>query len=280
MAVKQSEVWGRILDQPFKDSSYTLELESGISEIKFQEGAAVVNVYTYDTTGTVTDHDDTKTYAELLAKIKNVNSSVNTYKLDQKKDFGQFLPEGVAKTNSAIKSGMKLISAIVSEQLLPIVDAYRLSILAATAVATGQVIAPTPNEGLKNIGELANKLFDAHLFKEGQVICYITPASALEIQTKVMAMLGTSGGEKSLRTGDIGYLHGVKLKRTPTQYFPTKVSAIMVNPGVVAAPRFIANTRVDNNPAGVFGLLAIGLFYYTCVVSKPREKGVAIIKSA
>lgn len=277
MAFKASEAWAKIADQPFHKDSFTSDLEAGKQIITFPDGTATVNIYTHDTTNTVRDHDETATYVQNLGKIKNTVISNNSYTLDQKKEFSELLPEMVIQTNTGIKEGAKLVHNIVKEQLVPLVDAYRLGVLAAIATTAGMTIAPTAN-GLKDIGTLIAKVANAELLGDHPVL-YVGYDSAMELQTGNLIQPFTAGLEKSLRTGDLGMLLGAKVKAIPATLLPSKVKAILVNPDVVSTPRKIAKTNVDKNPTGVFGQLYYGLFLYTCAISKVNQKGVAIIKT-
>lgn len=276
MAIASSDIFAPVIDQPFEDDSYTKELEGNNKEIAFKKGSKTVKVYTVDTSNSVTDHDNTKTFSQQLAKITNANATLNTYTLDQAVDIGQFLDKTIITTNSAIKDAGKVLHAIVTEQLVPKIDGYRLGILAGVAATNNQKVTASA-DGYKDVLTARAFLINSRLFKN--VIMYVNTTTADSIRLSDHFKPYTGGLEKTLRNGDIGMLAGMKVKEVPTDIMPTGVGAIIVNPAVVSAPRFLDDSKVGEAPAA-FGQLLLGLYMYTCVVSSAKKKGVATIGAA
>lgn len=273
MAIEASTIFAPVIDQPFDDDSYTKELEGNNKEIKFERGSKTVKVRTVATAGAVTNHNATQTFSQQIATIQNVDSTTHTYTLDQAKDIKQFLDRTVAATNNSITEGGKVLHAIVTEQLVPLVDAYRLAVLAGIAYSTGQTVSAT-SDGYSDWLKARAFLVNARLFKNA--IGYINTTTADSVRESGKLDPSTEGLEKSLRTGDIGMLAKVKAKEVPADILPTNVGGIIVNPAVVSAPRFLDDSKIGES-AAAFGQLLLGLYMYTCVVSVPKQKGVAII---
>lgn len=276
MAIPVSEVYAPVIDQPFDDSSFTKELEGNNKEIKFEKGSKTVKVRTVTTAGAVTNHDATQTFSTQIAGITNVDATLNTYTLDQQKDIKQFLDRTVAVTNNSITEGGKVLHAIVAEQLVPMIDAYRLAVLAGIAVTTGQTFVATTN-GFADMLKLRAYLVNARLFKNAIVYMGTTATTAIMESSKFQPF--TAGMEKSIRTGDIGTFLGMKVKEVPSDILPANTVSVLVNPDIVAAPRFLDDSKVGES-AAAFGQLLLCLYMYTCVVSVPRQKGVASITTA
>jgi len=273
MAITASEIYSPVIDQPFDDESFTKELEGNSKEIKFEKGSKTVKVRTVVTAGAVTTHDASQTFSAQIAGIVNVDSTINTYTLDQQKDIKQFLDRTVIATNNSITEGGKVLHAIVAEQLVPLIDAYRLGILAAIAVVTNQDHVATV-DGYSDWLTARAHLVNARLFKD--VIGYVGTTTANLIRNSGKMDPFTPGLEKSLRSGDLGMLAGVKVKEVPADILPANTLAVLVNPHVVSAPRFLDDSKVGES-AAAFGSLLLCLYMYTCVVSTPKRKGVATI---
>lgn len=276
MAVTASEIYSPVIDQPFDDESFTKELEGNNKEIKFEKGSKTVHVRTVVTAGAVTDHDATETFSTQIAGITNVDSTMQTYTLDQQKDIKQFLDRTVIATNNSITEGGKVLHAIVAEQLVPLIDAYRLAVLAGIATTTGQTVTASA-DGYNDWLAARAYLVNARLFKKA--IGYIDTTAANSVRQSGKLNPFTGGLEKTLRTGDIGMLAGVKAKEVPADILPTNVVGIIVNPEIVSAPRFLDDSKVGES-AAAFGSLLLCLYMYTCVVSTPKQKGVATIVTA
>lgn len=276
MAITASEIYSPVIDQPFDDESYTKELEGNNDTIKFEKGSKTVKVRTVVTAGAVTNHDATQTFSAQIAGITNVDSTMATYTLDQQKDIKQFLDRTVAVTNNSITEGGKVLSAIVSEQLVPLIDAYRLAVLAAIAVVTGQDVTATA-DGYNDVLKARGFVINARQGKK--MLGYVNTTTADSIRNSGKLDPFTPGLEKSLRTGDIGMLAGVKVKEVPADIMPANTGMIIVNPDIVSAPRFLDDSKVGES-AAAFGQLLLCLYMYTCVVSTPRRKGIATIVTA
>ena len=275
MAITASEIYSPVIDQPFDDESFTKELEGNSKDIKFEKGSKTVKVRTVVTAGAVTTHDATQTFSTQIAGITNVDSTINTYTLDQQKDIKQFLDRTVIATNNSITEGGKVLHAIVAEQLVPLIDAYRLAVLAAIAVVTTQKFVATA-DGFADLLKLRAFLVNARMFKDA--IVYVGTTTASSIMTSAKFMPFTPGMEKSIRSGDIGMFLGMKVKEVPSDLLPASTLAVAVNPNIVSAPRFLDDSKVGES-AAAFGSLLLCLYMYTCVVSTPKRKGVATITS-
>jgi hypothetical protein len=276
MAITASEIFSPVIDQPFDEESYTKELEGNNKEIKFQKGSKTVKVRTVVTAGAVTDHDATETFSQQIAGIVNVDATINTYTLDQQKDIKQFLDRTVVATNNSITEGGKVLHAIVAEQLVPLIDAYRIGVLAGIATTTGQIVTAT-SDGYADVLKARAFLINARLGKN--MLGYVNTTTADSIRLSDHFVPYTAGLEKTLRSGDIGELSNIRVKEVPADLLPSNVGMVVVNPAVVSAPRFLDDSKVGES-AAAFGSLLLCLYMYTCVVSKPKQKGVSIIATA
>lgn len=276
MAITASEVYSPVIDQPFDNESFTKELEGNNKEIKFEKGSKTVKVRTVRTAGAVTNHDATETFSTQIAGITNVDSTIATYTLDQAKDIKQFLDRTVIATNNSITEGGKVLSAIVAEQLVPLVDAYRLSVLTGVAVANSQKRIATA-DGYADVLAARAWLVNARLGKKMIGFTNTTTADAIRLSDHFVPY--TAGLEKTLRTGDVGMVAGISVREVPADLLPAKTGMVIVNPDVVSAPRFLDDSKVGESSAA-FGSLLLCLYMYTCVVSTPKQKGVAVIGTA
>lgn len=276
MAITATDIFSPVIDQPFDDESFTKELEGNNKEIKFEKGSKTVKVRTVVTAGAVTTHDASQTFSTQIAGIVNVDSTINTYTLDQQKDIKQFLDRTVAVTNNSITEGGKVLHAIVAEQMVPLIDAYRLGILAGIAVTTSQTFVKTA-DGFADMLKLRAYIVNARLFKN--VIVYMGTTTTTNIMQSSKFQPFTKGMEDSIRTGDVGMFLGMKVKEVPADILPANTLAIAVNPAVVVAPRFLDDSKVGES-AAAFGQLLLCLYMYTCVVSTPKRKGVASITNS
>ena len=145
--------------------------------------------------------------------------------------------------------------------------------LAGVAYSTSQTVSATA-DGYADWLKARAFLVNARLFNNA--IGYVNTTTADSIRLSDHFVPYTSGLENSLRSGDIGMLSSVKVKEVPADLLPTNVGAVIVNPAVVSAPRFLDNAKVGESSLA-FGSVLLGLYMYTCVVSTPKRKGVSII---
>lgn len=273
--ITTEEFYQKIVENAFDKTSYTQELEGNGGKVTFVKGSKVVKVQVIETEGAVTDHDPTNTLAQNISKVKNSSTRVNSYTMDQMKDIMQFIDKTYLEmTNSAITAS-SILDAIYCEQIVPMIDAYRLGVLATIATTHSQVVEATTN-GMKDLHNARKFLVNARL--NSNMIGFVSTDTAGSIFMSGAIPPSTTGLEQSLRKGDIGMLLGIKIKEVPVDILPTKVGAVIVNSSIVSSPRFIDDYGVSKAPVA-FGDLALGLYVYTCVIAEKQQKGVAIIKS-
>lgn len=276
MALALAEAYSPVVDQPFNTESFTKELE-GNGKIDWSRGKKTVYVTTIDTTGTVVAHDRTATYAQKIAAIKNTNSTKKAYTLTQEFDIRQHIDKVDLAQNGAITAGGIVLKAITVEQLIPQIDAYRLSVLSGVAAATGQEITATA-DGYADLLKADAFLVNARLDSTKKLL-YVNSTTADTIRLSDHFVPHTQGLEKSMRTGVIGKVNGATVKVVPADLLATNVGGILVNPEVVSAPRFLDDAKVTT-PSADFGALIIGLYVYDCFVLEAKNKGVSVIKTA
>lgn len=270
-------VFSPVVDQAHEEKSFTTELESNSRNINWSRGKKQVTVTTILTNGSIVAHDKTKTYLQKLNDIKNAESETNTYTLTQEFDIKKFIDAVSMEQNTAITAGGVVLKAIVAEQLVPKIDAYRLGVLAATATATGQIVTATANgyaDILKADAFLVNGRIDSP-----KKLWYVNTNTANSIRLSDHFVPHTSGMESSLRTGVIGKISNATVKVVPADLIATGFAGILVNPEVVSAPRFLDKAKITEANTD-FGALIIGLYVYDCFVMKAKNKGVAAIKTA
>ena len=270
------EAYSPVVDQPFNEKSFTKELE-GHGELDWAPGKKTVTVTTITTEGALNQHSTTKTYLEKLSDIKNTESTKNSYTLSQEYEIKQYIDKVLLKTNTAITAGGIVLKAIVVEQLTPQIDAYRLAALAAVATANSQVVTAT-TDGYADILKADAFLVNARLDSQKKLL-YINPTTANSIRLSEHFIPYTESAEQKLATGVIGKINGATIKVVPADLLPATFGAILVNPEVVSAPRFLDDAKVTESSVD-FGALIIGLYVYDLFVMNAKRKGVAAIKTA
>ena len=167
--------------------------------------------------------------------------------------------------------------AEMEEQVIPMIDANRLSKAAIGAAAASQYYAPTANDGYGDVLKMSAALDEAKAPIAGRVL-WVTPQFYNAIKKQITTNVEASGyNDKLLGRGLVGELDGVPVVKVPTSYFPANTSAIMIHRDALLGAKQIMNTRIITDSELVDGTILLGRFIFDAFVLNGKKKAVAAI---
>ena len=167
--------------------------------------------------------------------------------------------------------------AEMEEQVIPMIDANRLSKAAIGAAAASQYYAPTANDGYGDVLKMSAALDEAKAPIAGRVL-WVTPTFYNAIKKQITTNVEASGyNDKLLGRGFVGELDGVPVVKVPTSYFPSNTSAIMIHRDALLGAKQIMNTRIITDSELVDGTILLGRFIFDAFVLNGKRKAVAAI---
>ena len=260
------------LDQVFTAGSYT---DRYVNRKYNFDGVKTVNVYTVTT---VAPSDYNRNYTgDRFGGNNELEDIVTSYQLNNDKSFKIVIDRGNYEQGALAKKAGEVMRAEMEEQVIPMIDANRLSKAAIGAAAASQYYAPTANDGYGDVLKMSAALDEAKAPIAGRVL-WVTPTFYNAIKKQITTNVEASGyNDKLLGRGLVGELDGVPVVKVPTSYFPSNTSAIMIHRDALLGAKQIMNTRIITDSELVDGTILLGRFIFDAFVLNGKRKAVAAI---
>ena len=186
MAVNLASKYSSQLDQVFTAGSYT---DRYINRKYNFDGVKTVNVYTV-TTVAPSDYSRANT-GDRFGGNNELQDIVTSYQLANDKSFKIVIDRGNYEQGALAKKAGEVMRAEMEEQVIPMIDANRLSKAAIGAAAASQYYAPTANDGYGDVLKMSAALDEAKAPIAGRVL-WVTPTfyNAIKKQIHRDALLG------------------------------------------------------------------------------------------
>ena len=272
MGVNLASKYSSQLDQVFTAGSYT---DRYVNRKYNFDGVKTVNVYTV-TTVAPSDYNRENT-GDRFGGNNELQDVVTSYQLTNDKSFKLVIDRGNYEQGALAKKAGEVMRAEMEEQVIPMIDANRLSKAAIGAAAASQYYAPTANDGYGDVLKMSAALDEAKAPISGRVL-WVTPAFYNAIKKQITTNVEASGyNDKLIGRGFVGELDGVPVVKVPTSYFPSNTSAIMVHRDALLGAKQIMNTRIITDSELVDGTILLGRFIFDSFVLNGKKKAVAAI---
>lgn len=275
MAVNYAESYAQIIDEKMRDGSLT---DTAVNHDYKFDGVNKVSVYSVPTVP-LNDYNMAAASNRYGTPVE-LGSDIQVLELTQDKSFTFSIDR---RNNTDTMMQMSAASALarqMEEVIIPTVDRYRLSVLAASAL-TDQVKEETITNSNAYTAFLAGSmlLFDKHVPSNGR-IAFVTPSYYMAIK---LDKNFTQSGDKAFdiaTTGVVGTIDKTAIIVAPTDYFPNKLNFIITHPMAMTAPTKIADYKQHENPQGINGWLVEGRIYFDAFVLNNKKGAIYISKQS
>ena len=272
MGVNLASKYSSQLDQVFTAGSYT---DRWVNKKYNFDGVKTVNVYTV-TTVQPTNYSRSNT-GDRFGGNNELQDIVTSYQLGNDKSFKIVIDRGNYEQGALAKKAGEVMRAEMEEQVIPMIDANRLSKAAIGAAAASQYYAPTANDAYGDVLKMSADLDEAKAPIAGRVL-WVTPGFYNAIKKQITTNVEASGyNDKLLGRGFVGDLDGTPVVKVPTSYFPSNTSAIMIHRDALLGAKQIMNTRIVTDSELVDGTILLGRFIFDSFVLNGKKKAVAAI---
>lgn len=273
MAFEVSTVYSSALDQKFSLDTQTSDL-NGDGGYTFTD-AQSIKVTTLTTEDFVA-YSRTQTVASALSDISLVANTTSTYTISQyKKNLKHF--DMWDEMENPATTVAKFELAVTEERYTPMIDKYRLAVLAAAVTSNIQKITATTAGYTDTLG-MSAYLTNAQAPRDGRVI-YGNTKFETSIKLDPHFVPYTSEQLAAVKDGSIGYLDKAKVVIVPDTYMPATFNAIMVHKDAVFGPRGIKKS-VIKDVAGKPGKNVEIYARYDLFVRAQRTNAIAAITTA
>lgn len=267
MTVNLAEKYSTKIDEKFKLSAVTTPAVNNDYDFV---GVKTVKVYSIPT---VAMGDYTRTGANRYGSPKELDDTVQELTLTRDRAFTFTIDKGNLVDQMMIKEAGKALARQIDEQVIPEIDIYRISKIAASAGSSSTPAAITEQNAYTAFLDGQVALTDAKAPLAGR-IAYVTPAFYKAIKLDATFVKASDIAQDMLVKGQVGMVDGVSIIVVPTTYMPTNTDFIITHPVACCAPIKLTEYKVHDNPPGINGVLVEGRIYYDAFVLTNKAKAI------
>lgn len=259
------------IDERFYTESVTQPIINNGIKLTF-EGVNSVTIYDVDV---VAEVDYVRSGHNRFGPLVELGTGVQTFVLSQDKAFTFSVDRGNLEDSMLVQEADRAVKRQVREVSIPTTDIYRLSILAAYAVANSQgtTAAVTNSNAYASLLAQQQVLDDAEVPAEGRY-AYVTSTFYNLLKRDQEFVKDCDTSVKDLKRGILGEIDGLTIVKAPASYYVANFAFMIVHKKVLVAPTKFNMIRILDEVQGIDGKVAEGRRYYDAFI--PRNKGKAI----
>ena len=239
-------------------------------------GVKTVNVYSVPTAPM---NDYQREGASRYGTPSELENSVQEMTLNQDRGFTFTIDRGNYNDTQMANSAGAALQRQIDEVIIPEIDVYRLSVMAAKEGISSATKAITKDNAyeafLDGTTALTNNKVPA-----GNRVAFVSASFYKLIKLDPSFIKSGDLAQNTLMKGQIGAIDGIPLILTPDSYFPENVSFIITNKIATVSPVKLSDYKIHDNPPGINGWLVEGRVYYDAFVLDNKAKAIYVHKIA
>ncbi len=272
MAINYAEKYSAKIDERFKLGAVTTPAVNNDYDFI---GVKTVKVYSVPTSEM---NDYQRTGANRYGTPEELENSLQEMPLERDRSFTFTIDRGNYDDTMMANSAGQALQRQIDEVIIPELDVYRLSKIAAGAGKTATADVTKENA------------YDA--FLDGQVeltnqkapvagrVAYVTAAYYKLIKLDPAFVKQGDMAQNITLKGVIGQIDGVPLILVPDSYLPENTLFIITNKIATVAPVKLAEYKIHDNPPGINGWLVEGRLYYDAFVLNNKKAAIYVHKKS
>jgi len=260
-----------VIDERFYTESKTSMIVNNGLTMTF-EGVNTVTIYNV---GVVSEVDYIRNGENRFGPLVELGTGVQSFVLSQDKAFTFTVDRGNLEDSKMVQEADKAVKRQVREVSIPTTDIYRLSVLAAYAIANSQNTDSALSASNMFQGILAERatLIDAEVPVENLAV-YITATAETYLWRDAEFRYACDKAYADNKTGVIGRVLGMDIVVCPASYYVSNFGFMILAKNVLVAPTKFNMVRILDEVQGIDGKVAEGRRYYDAFI--PTNKGKAI----
>lgn len=261
------------------DERFTVESKTDIIANKGSirldwNGKNSVTIYNVDV---VAENDYVRSGTNRFGSLVELGTGTQTFTLSQDKAFTFTVDRGNLEDSMMVQEVASAVKRQVREVSIPTTDVYRLSVLAAYAVANSQgslgSTAASNTTAYQLVLAQQAALDDAKVSAEGRVL-FVTPTFYNLLKRDPEFSKDADDSYNDLKKGIVGSVDGLTIVKCPSSYYVAKFEFMIVHKDTLIAPTKFNSVRTLDDVQGIDGWVAEGRRYYDAFI--PTNKGVGI----
>lgn len=276
MAVNLASKYSTKVDERFKLKSLT---EVGINRDYDWSGVKTVSIWSIPT---VAMNDYTRTGLARYGTAAELQDTKQDMTLSRDRSFTFTIDKGNHNDQMMVKNSGKALARQIDEVVVPEVDIYRLSTMAAGAVAGGGTNTPAAVTAANayTVFLKAGEYMSDNKVPLASREAFVTPAFYSFIKLDPSFIKASDTAQHILINGVVGTVDGVKIVVVPSSYLPLNTAFIMVHPSATVAASKLEDYKTHDNPPGINGWLVEGRIIYDAFVLGNKSKALYTYKTA
>lgn len=272
MAINLASEYSTLLDKRFTQKSLT---DAWCGHDYNFNGVDTINVWTI---GQATINDYTASGANRFTNGNaptEIEDELNTYVLQNKKSFAHTLDITNVQDQKNIKKANAVLKQIWDEQMVPMIDTYRLNTWSAGAGTVTMGAALTKSTIIEAILTGASVLNNSLVNRDGRVV-FIPESKAVACKLATELQYNESYTNKTIVNGQISKLNNMPIVAVPDSWMPAGVEFMIKYKRASADPMKLKMMRAHINPPGIAGTLIEGLVRYDSFVLAQKAMGIMV----
>lgn len=208
----------------------------------------------------------------------SLNATPETFTLRKDRAFTFIIDKLDENETDGALAPASALARQLREVVVPEVDAYTLSMIAAGAGTVAFKALSAVNIYDEIVA--ANKVLDDYEAPETRRVLVVTPATLLLMKKNSMVVMATETGAAAVQSGVIGTLDGMRVLKVPANRLPAGFGFMIVHPCANVGVEKLTDYRVHADPPGISGSLVEGRIVYDCFTLDAKKKAVYVHMAA
>lgn len=272
MAIEYAAKYASKVDERFSVASLTDQAVNNDYEFT---GVDTVKVYSVPT---VALGDYAMTGTSRYGAPTDLQNETQSLVLTQDKAFTFVIDKKSEDDTEGAMDAGRALRRQVDEVVIPTVDKYRLSVMAANAGGTGTG-AVTKTNAYDVFLDGTNALTSAGVPLAGRM-AYVSPAFYKAIKLDTAFVKAGDVSQEMLIRGSVGMVDGANIVPVPASYLPEGVQFILTHKVATVGPVKLQSYKIHDNPPGINGKLVEGRIRYDAFVLNNKAGAVYAHKTA
>jgi N4-gp56 family major capsid protein len=271
MAMNLASKYSKKIDERFSLKSLT---NIAVNNEYDWSGVQTVTVYGVDT---VAMNDYARSGSTRYGTANELGNTKQDLTLSKDRSFTFTIDRGNFEESMMVMQSGKALARQIDEVVVPEIDEYRLSVMAAAAVsAGGSATAAVDADGAYAAFLAGTEYLNDNKVPIANRIAFVTPAFYSYIKLDDSFIKASDIAQKMLVNGQVGRIDNVRIIMVPSSYFPANTAFILCHPMATVGPKKLEDYKTHDNPPGINGWLVEGRIIYDAFVLDNKNKAVYI----
>lgn len=279
MAVNYATKYADVVDERFKLGSFT----AGIINNNFNWiGVKTVKVFSRNL---ATLNDYATTGSNRYGTPDELGNNEQEMTITQDKSFTYTIDAASEQDTNGTMEAAATLAENIDNLVIPAMDTYRLSVLAANAPTAGSVTGEShiitgvvTNDNAYEEFLKCQEVLDNDKAPQGGRIAIVTPAYLNHIKLDEHFTKKGDMATKIAINGVVGEIDGVPAIKVPTSYMPEGVDFIITNSIVMPSPVKLQEFKINYDAPGISGALVEARVRYDAFVLDKKADAIAVHK--